>query len=239
MREFFLDENIIYPFKLFGRVHIGCILFALLGLIMVYLKRDDIKKIPIKYHKKIKRVFFWILFLNMTIYYSSKVYYGVYDWKVHLPLHICFISGILFMIYLLKPNRKFFKVIFPFVFVGPLPAIIYPELTSSFDYFVFYQYFISHHIFMIFGLFIFYLDDYKVHFEHLVKSLILGNGIFITMTIFNKVFNTNYIMSTTLPDHILKIYPYLASVWPPLLLEMVAISVLFILYKLFYTKKGA
>lgn len=237
MREFFLDENVIYPFKLFGIVHIGCILLAVIGLFIVYRKREYIKKIPIKYHKVIKRTFFWILSLNMIIYYASKVYYGVYNWKVHLPFHICFISGILFMIYLLKPNRKFFKIIFPLIFIGPLPAIFYPELSSTFDFFVFYQYFISHHIFMIFGLFIFYLDNYKVYFEDLIKSLILGNGIFISMTIFNKIFDTNYIMSTTLPDHVLDRYPHLAVIWPPLLLETVAILVLFILYKVFYTKK--
>ena len=172
---------------------------------------------------------FIILSGNMLLYYGSYIYYGVYDWKVHLPLHFCFISGILFMIYLLNNKKNLYKIIFPLTFIGPLPAIFYPDLTSSFDYFVFYQYFISHHLLMIFSYFILYLDDFTIEFKDTIKTFILANIIFISMFIFNNIFNTNYIMSKKLPDFILNLYPFLRNIWPPIILEITGIVVLFLI----------
>lgn len=236
MREFFLDENIGIPFTLFGKVHIGCILIVLTGLLLIYLMRNRIKNINKKYHKKIKYIMFALLFSNMAIYYGSYIYYGVYNWKVHLPLHICFIAGILFMIYLLTGKRKMYKVIFPLTFIGPLPAIFYPDLSSSFDYFVFYQYFISHHLLMIFSYFILYMEDFKITYNDTIKTFILGNIIFITMSIFNNLFNTNYIMSGGFPDFVTELYPLLNYIWPPIVLETLGIIVLLLIYGLIYIK---
>lgn len=227
MKEFFLDNKIEMPFILFGKIHIMCILILIIGLIIIYKLRHKIKKIKKK--KEIKIIMFLILFLNMIIYYGSYIYYGVYDWKVHLPLHFCFIAGILFMTYLLTNNRKLYKMIFPLTFIGPLPAIFYPDLTSSLDYFVFYQYFISHHILMLFSYFTLYLDNFNITIKDTINTFILANIIFITMFIFNQIFQTNYIMSNKLPDFILELYPFLKNIWPPIILETIGIIVLFLI----------
>ena len=229
MKEFFLDNKISIPFVLFGKIHIICISILIVGLITIYKFRNKIKKIKFKPAKKIKFSMFLILFLNMTIYYGSYIYYGIYNWKVHLPLHFCFIAGILFMIYLLTNNRKLYKIIFPLTFIGPLPAIFYPDLSSSLDYFVFYQYFISHHLLMIFSYFILYLDDFTITNKDTINTFILANIIFVTMAIFNQIFQTNYIMSNKLPDFILELYPVLKNIWPPIILEIIGIIVLFLI----------
>ncbi|MEG2351372.1 MAG: YwaF family protein, partial [Bacilli bacterium] len=110
MREFFLDEKIVNPFKIFGITHFICILIVILGMVLIYRHSSKIKKIVNKL--RLKHIMFIILFSNMAIYYGSYIYYGVYDWRVHLPLHICFIAGILFMIYLINGNPKIYKVSF-------------------------------------------------------------------------------------------------------------------------------
>jgi len=236
VREFFIDENIGIPFILFGDIHIFCILILILGLLSIYLLRNKIKKIKKKYHKKINIIMFLILFLNMAIYYGSYLYYGIYNWKVHLPLHICFIAGTLFMIYLITDNKKLYKIIFPLTFIGPLPAIFYPELSSSLDCFVFYQYFISHHLLMIFSYFILYMKNFKINFKDFIKTFILGNTIFIVMYIFNQVFGTNYIMSEGFPQFVLELYPFLNYIWPPIALEVIGMVVLTVVYGLIYVK---
>lgn len=236
MREFFLDEKPGIPFVLFGKIHIGCVLIVIIGFILIYLLRGKIKNINKKYHKPIRYIMFTILFSNMAIYYGSYIYYGTYDWKVHLPLHLCFIAGTLFMIYLLTGKRNLYKVIFPLTFVGPLPAIFYPDLTSSFDYFVFYQYFISHHLLMLFSYFLLYLEDFNITKKDILKTFILGNIIFITMFIFNTIFGTNYIMSYGFPDFIVELYPFLNHIWPPIVLELLGVFVLFLIYLLVNVK---
>lgn len=235
MKQFFLNQNHTIPFKLGGIIHIGCILFLILSIVMIYKNRERITKIKRK--QLIKNIMFIILIANMLTYYSSYIYYGVYNWKVHLPLHFCFISGGLFMIYLITKNIKVYKVVYFFALMGPLPAVLFPDLTTSFDSFIFYQYFISHHLFIIFSFFVYYLDDVNIKIKDLLATLICANAIFLIMYIFNNIFGTNYIMSQQLPTHVLKLFPFLTGFNSPILiLEITGTVVAFIAYIPVYLK---
>lgn len=236
IREFFLDENPGIPFRLFGSIHFGCLAVLFISLFLIYYYRHKIKCIDMARKNKIRRIMFIILISNMLIYYGSYIYYGVYDIRVHLPLHFCFIAGILFMIYLITRSKKLYHIVFFLTFIGPLPAVIYPDLVSSFDYYVFYQYFISHHLLMIFSYFILYMDDHRITFNHVFWTYIWANVIFIIMMIVNYIFGTNYIMSSELPAHIYKLFPILRKVNPVPVLELVGIIVVMILYIPVYIK---
>ncbi len=236
LREFFLDEKPGIPFQLFGSIHFGCLAVLLIALVMIYKYRNKIKQINSHHKKKIRHIMFAILIGNMLIYYGSYIYYGVYDIRVHLPLHFCFIAGNLFMIYLLTQSKKLYHIVFFLTFIGPLPAVIYPDLVSSFDYFVFYQYFISHHLLMIFSYFILYMDDHTIGLNDVFWTYIWANVIFITMMIVNYIFGTNYIMSNELPAHIYTLFPILRKISPVPILELVGITVVMILYIPVYIK---
>ena len=236
IREFFLDEKPGIPFKLFGGIHFGCLAILIISLIMVYKYRYKIKNIKDENKKKIRLTMFIILISNMLIWYGSYIYYGVYDIRVHLPLHFCFIAGNLFMIYLLTLNRKLYKVVFFLTFIGPLPAVIYQDLVSSFDYFVFYQYFISHHLLMIFSYFILYMDDFTIKLKDVFRTFVWANIIFITMMIINQIFGTNYIMSKELPPHIYELFPIFKKISPIPILEVTGLLVVMIIYILVYIK---
>lgn len=229
IKEFFLDETVGIPFHLFGIIHFGCLFVLALLFVLIYKNRQKIKKIKNK--KRVKLIMFIILMSNMVIWYGSYIYYGVYDIKVHLPLHFCFIAGNLFMIYLLTGYRKLYEVAFFFTFVGPLPAVIFPDLVSSFDSFIFYQYFISHHLLMVFSYFILYMDNFTITYKHAIQAYLYGNIIFITMMYVNEIFGTNYIMSKKLPDHIYNLFPIFYEINPFIILEitgMIVIAIIFI-----------
>lgn len=229
MKKFFLNQNHNIPFELGGFIHIGCIIVLLLAIMIIYKNRQKIKNIKRK--QLLKNIMFGILISNMLIYYFSYIYYGVYDWKVHLPLHFCFISGNLFMIYLMTKSVKIYKTVYFFALMGPLPAVLLPDIKTSFDSFIFYQYFISHHLFIIFSFFVYYLDDIDINIKDLLKSLVWANIIFLIMYIFNSAFGTNYIMSKQLPIHVLNLFPFLTYINNSLLvLEVTGIIVAFISY---------
>lgn len=232
IKEFFLDEQVGISFQLFGVIHFGCLIILILSLIMIYHYRHKLKYLSITKKKKICRLMFLILISNMLVYYGSYLYYGVYDIRVHLPLHFCFIAGILFMIYLLTRWNMLYHIVFFLTFIGPLPAVIYPDLVSSFDSFLFYQYFISHHVLMIFSYFIFYMDDHHITLNSAFWTYMWGNVIFITMMIVNYIFGTNYIMSKKLPDHIYVLFPILQKINPIPILELVGIAVIMLVYVL-------
>lgn len=236
IREFFLDEKIGIPFHLFDMIHFGCLLTLIVSLYLIYRNRHKIQKIAIHKKNKIRLYMFVILFFNMFLYYGSYLYYGVYDIRVHLPLHFCFIAGILFMIYLITKWKNLYHIVFFLTFIGPLPAVIYPDLVSSFDSFIFYQYFISHHLLMIFSYGILYMDDHHITLNSAFWTYIWGNVIFITMMIVNFIFKTNYIMSNQLPEHIYTLFPVLRKINPVPILELVGITVVLLVYSLVFIK---
>lgn len=237
MREFFLDENIIMPFKISGSIHLLCILSVIIGFVLIYKNKDKLEKMNENTKKKITLFIIITMFLNMKIYYIFKIIYGAYDWRIDLPFHFCFISGYLFMYSLLTKSHKLYKIVYFFAFAGPLPAILWPELKSTFDSFVFYQFYISHHFFLMANIFVFYTHNYKMGFNDVKRSFKIANFIFILVIIFNIFFNTNYIMHRKLPEHIIDLYPFLEGFnHPIIILELTGIIILALAYIPIYLK---
>lgn len=237
MREFFIDDVVKMPFTLFGWIHFLCFIITVIGLFYIYINRHKITNLSFRTKRIIEWVIITIMFVNMKLYYIPLLIYNRYDWKEHLPFHFCFIAGYLFMYMLLTNNKKLHRIIYFFAFMGPIPAIIWPDVKSSFDSFLFYQYFISHHFFLLSNFFLFYVYNQKLNFNDLKKAFIYANLIFMIMAIFNFIFKTNYIMSNSFPPHILDLFPFLSKVdYPFIILELVAILMLFIAYLPIYLK---
>ena len=233
MREFFVDDIAGIPFHLFGWVHFLCIAATIVGLFYIYINRNKLSYLSNNVKTKIKLLIIGIMFINMKLYYIPLIIYGRYDWTNHLPLHFCFISGYLFMFALLTNNRKLYKLTYFFAFMGPIPAILWPnsDIKSSFESFLFYQYIISHHFFLIANMFVFYAYSYKFNIRDLQKAFLVANFIFVTMAIFNFVFKTNYIMSDSLPPHIIQLFPFLSKIDHPfIVLEITGMIIMLIAY---------
>lgn len=231
MKTFFVGESPHFLFQLFGPIHITCILLVVIGLYLIYRNRKKIANMDLKVKDRIRIFIVILLFLNMTIYYLSKLYYGTWTWKNDLPLHLCFIAGYLFMYALLTKNWKLYKITYFLSFIGPIPAILWPDLHNSLSSFVFYQQVISHHVFLLSTFFILYA--YQVSFERkdVWKTIITLGIIFGSMSIFNHIFHTNYIFSTGLPEHVLNLYPFLRNLDNPFLLLLGSgIVLLFLAY---------
>ncbi len=227
-REFFVDEH-ISGFKLFGSLHLFLILVVFFGLFLIYHYRNDIAHIKRK--KMVRYLLCLILLSNMLIYYGELIYYGNYTWKTHLPLHFCYISGFSFMYYLLTEKRKVYHIIYFFSFLGPLPAILWPKMVSSFDSFIFYQWIISHHVFLLGSFFIYYMDQFHLEHKDVFHTFLSAQLIFIVMSVFNQIFNTNYIFSSGIPEYMFRLYPILEYFnYPFLLIEVLGIVVLGIAY---------
>ncbi len=239
MREFFVDEVVKVPFQMFGSVHFFITVATIVLFAGIVFFRNEIKKIPDKWKERIRIFILLVLYLNMAIYYNGYAHYGVYNVKVHLPLHLCFIGGFSFMYALLTKNVKVYKFAYFISFVGPLPAMIWPDLKSV-DSYVFFQYIISHHFYLLSTVFIYYLYDIKITKKDMWKIFWITNGIILFMAIFNQTFGTNYIMLKGLPERFLNLYPFLRNLdHPILLLELSGIIGMYISYLFaYYNEKG-
>lgn len=210
MEQFFSNNPNLFHFKLFGFWHILITLLTIIAIVIIIKYQDKIKA-KVKHEKAIRYFIAIVMFLNMTIYYGQKLLAGTYDIRVHLPLHFCFISGYLFMFTLITNNKKLFRIVYFFSFVGPLPAIIFPDLICGPDRFIFWQFVISHHFFITSSIFCLKILDFKVERSDMLKAFITANLVFLAVFIFNHIFNTNYIMTSKLPDHIIKLFPFVKA----------------------------
>lgn len=231
MREFFVDQIPGMQFTLFGPLHNALTFIVILGLYLIYYYRDEIRKISSKNKTILTYSFIIILYFNMFIYYNGFSYYGIYSWKNHLPIHFCYISSFSFMIAILLKKKNWLNVIYFFTFIGPLPAILWPKMVSSFDSFIFYQWIISHHFFLLGSFFFYYMYDLEITKKDFIKVFFVANLVFIGATIFNYLFDTNYIFSNEIPEYVFRLYPFLKSFnYPIILLEVTGMIMALVAY---------
>ncbi len=215
--------------ELFGGVHIALSVIFLLLAVCLYLFADRIRKFG--HFTAVRRVCAGILAVNMLLHYSSRLILGIWRFEEDLPLHICFVVNF-FMIYILLSDNfgGLYRVIYFFTFIGPIPAIIWPDLNYSMDSYTFWQFVISHHVMLLCSLYCLFVLEYKTKMKYIIHSFIIGNTYIGAVWIFNRTFGTNYVMMTELPAQLYEVYPFLDLLHPIIWLELVGIAVLFISY---------
>ena len=230
LKEFFVDANITMPFKLFGKTHLACIIIVILGWIIITLNRHKLRQIPISITRKILLISAIIMLINMIVYNIAFLYFGIFDYKIHLPFHLCFISGYIFMYAIFFKKEKLLKITYFLSVLGPIPAIIWPEFQSTFNSFEFYEYFISHHFFLLISLFAFFALKLKIEKKDVLKTIIIATSILVTLIPFNHYFKTNYIFSSEIPAVVINTIPFIKHFHPIIILLVLAIFIISLMY---------
>lgn len=238
LKEFFVNENPIFLFKQFGLIHNIFIIISLILLIIIYTKRNYIAAIPKEKSRIILKISAYILLLNMIVFTIGFLYYDCFDYKKHLPFHLCFIANYMFIYGILFEKEWILKYTIFLSFIGPIPAILWPDLISTIDNFEFWQYVISHHFFITISFFSYYALNYKVKVKNYIKTIILTNVLMLIMYPFNLVFQTNYIFSTKIPDNVMVLYPWLKHFPPILILEVTGLIISGLIYYFIISKRN-
>ena len=238
LKEFFVNEHPKFLFKQFGLIHNIFSLIPLIVLIIIYLNRNKISKISKEKSKKILKISALILLINMLIFTFGFLYYDCFDYTKHLPFHLCFISNYMFIYGILFEKEWILKYTIFLCFIGPIPAILWPDMISTIDNYEWWQYVISHHFFIIISFFSYYALNYKVNFKNYIIVFIFTNFLMIIMYPFNLIFNTNYIFSTEIPDNVMVLYPWLKYFPPMLTLEVVGLIISGAIYYFIIRKRN-
>lgn len=224
MAEFFIGTN--NRLELFGPLHIAISSVFVLLYIAVFVFRKQLRRFG--HFKAMRYAAATLLLANMLIHYISRLAYGIWSFETDLPLHLCFVANF-FMIFILYSNNKggLYRVIYFFTFIGPLPAMIWPDLNSSYDSYIFYQFIISHHIMLLISIYSLCVLQYETKVRYSLHTLLFGNIGIGAVMLFNMHFGTNYIMMAELPAQLYEIYPFL-DILPPLVwLELVGIAAIY------------
>ena len=187
LKEFFIDEKITIPFKLFGKTHLFLILIIIISFIIIYHNRFKLTNLNIKTKKIITKLIALFLLLNMIILYISALYYHNFNFNTMLPFHLCYISNYFYIYTILFNKEKLFKYNYLLCFLGPIAAIIFFDVPSVLESFNFYSYVICHHIFLIGGILTFYLYPKHIYKKDLLKLFFILNIYFIFMIIYLKL----------------------------------------------------
>ncbi len=238
LREFFVNEEPHFLFRQFGLIHNMFIVLPIIILIIIYLNRNKIASIPLKKSKKFLKISAIILLLNMIIFTVGFLYYGCFDYTKHLPFHLCFIANYMFMYGILFDKEWILKYTIFLSFIGPIPAILWPDMVSTIDNFEWWQYVISHHFFICVSFFSYYALAYKVNIKNYFKVFILTNLLMFIMYPFNIIFKTNYIFSTEIPDNVMVLYPWLKYFPPMITLEVVGLAISGAIYYFIIRKRN-
>ena len=238
LKEFFVDEFITIPFKLFGKTHLFLLTFVLMGLIIIYFNRKRIHMFSKNLKRKIVVLFAIILLLNMITLYISSFYYHSFDYKTMLPLHLCYLANYFYIFAIILNKEKWYSYIYFLSFLGPIPAIIFFDVPSVWETFNFYLYIISHHLLVLIGLFTFYLYPKKINIKHIVKLFVVLNIFYFLMKIFNYYFGTNYFFSEAIPPFIIELLPFLKYFPVVIILEVMEIIIIGVLYSFFRKQYG-
>ena len=216
-------------FDLFGITHIVSVIVVVIAVLLIFKFKD--KLIEFGHFRKIQITMAIIMFMNFVIYYGSRILLGTYDWKIDLPLHFCFVTGFIFMYILITNNKdKLYKVIYFCTFIGPIPAIILPDVSQGVNRYICWQFFISHHVMLIFSVYSLLVFKYNVEKRDIFLTYIVGHIFIILINIFNNIFGTNYIMLTSLPQQIYELLPFTRYLYPIIWLEIAGIISLAISY---------
>lgn len=238
LKEFFVDEVITIPFKLFGKTHLFLIAFVLVGLMVIYFNRKRLYQLSNVLKRRIVVIFAIILLLNMIVLYVSSFYYQTFDYKTMLPFHLCYLSNYFYIIAVILKKENWYSYLYFLAFLGPIPAIIFFDVVSVWESFNFYLYVISHHLLVIMGLCTFYLYPRKVELKHVFKLVVVLNIIYFLMKIFNYYFGTNYFFSQAIPPFIIHLMPFLKYIPVVIILEGMEILILWGLY-LFFKRQAS
>lgn len=216
-REFFSREaDSDSGLELFGGLHLAISAFFLILYAAVIFFRFGLRRLG--HFAAVRRVMAAILFANMLIHYSGRIAIGEWRLSEDLPLHVCFVANFLMMYILITDNkRSLFAVVYYFTLIGPLPAAVFPDLSRTFGGYLFWQFIISHHVMLLFSLYCAFVLEYETTPRHAVYAFLFGNAYVALISVFNRIFGTNYIMLGELPAQLYRVFPFLnalpAFVW--------------------------
>lgn len=224
MAEFFIGSD--NRLELFGPLHIAISAVFILLYAAVFVLRKRLRGFG--HFKAVRIAAATLLLANMVIHYGSRIILGIWSFESDLPLHLCFITNF-FMIYILYTDNKggLYRIIYYFTFIGPLPAMIWPDLRSSYDSYIFYQFIISHHIMLLISLYCLCVLRYETKVRYSLHTLLFGNIFIGAVMLFNMYFGTNYIMMAELPAQLYEVYPFLHALPPLVWLELVGVAAVY------------
>ncbi|MBQ4583735.1 MAG: YwaF family protein [Bacilli bacterium] len=224
MKHYF-GQTSNFSLSFFGPVHLLLILGTILAIFGIYKYRDKLKK-----YKIVKTIIPIILFSNMVIYIAGAMLAGIYDIKIHLPIHYCYITGFAFMYMLIKDKKNWFNMLYYAIFFCTITVIIFQDPNITYDRYEFLLLVISHHFLLLSSFYTLYVLDYPVNKKGYKPFLIYTLIVYLVVFGLNRILGTDYIFNDSFPLFIYDCFPFIKMFPPIVWLFLLSIPLLICAY---------
>jgi len=180
-----------------------------------------------------------LLLVNELGWHFFNIYWGTWDIKTMLPLHICSFTvwGSVYMLFSGNRNVYFYEAMYFLGIGGATQALLTPDAgIYGFPHFRAFQTFISHGLLVIFPLYMTIVEGYRPTLQSFKRVFVITNLYMIFVFFINLAIGSNYLFIAHKPE-----FPTLLDMlapWPWYIIELEAIgfAIFFLIYVPFLLK---
>lgn len=187
----------------YGGIIFSSLLFSLLIYGGVYAQRNSVE---FKY-----RYFLASIFIIREVFLFAFIQHkGLFTLQDSLPLHLCGISYIILIIFLIKPQYFLFEFLLLLSLAGALQSLITPELTHGFSSYFYIDYYFSHAGIIFVPLYAMIVLRMRPRPWSWLKIWVFGHFVLFSVYLINLILDSNYIYLMRAPsvDNVLILRPY-------------------------------
>tara|TARA_Y100000768_G_scaffold281836_1_gene216697 strand:+ start:4584 stop:5228 length:645 start_codon:yes stop_codon:yes gene_type:complete len=182
--------------------------------------------------RKLYKLLKTLLVFNLVIFFSYLTFTGTFNYKTHLPLHLCYLTEIAILFSLFFKKQFFYPIVLLNSFGGGVTGFLNSNLAHDDMLIEHIHLYVSHFNLLLFSLILF-KERFTISKADVINSMTL-NGIILIITIFiNQGLNSNYWFTKSKPPgaNLTNVLPE----WPFYLIVLIAIGMTsyFLTFKLY------
>jgi len=187
------------------------------------------------YHKVndtaiLSKVLKWLLIFNFVSFNSTLLLSGVFDYKTHLPIHLCYLTELGIFLSIIFRS----KILYPWLALnalgGGITGFTNSNLSENALLIEYIHLYLSHFSLILFFIII-YLNKFTISRYEFIQSAIFNALLFFAVCYFNILIESNYWFTMYRPpgSNLAQLLPD----WPGYLLGLISIG----LFSYYFTFK--
>lgn len=177
-----------------------------------------------------------LLIANLVVEQFYNFYTGSWNIQQNIPAHLCSISSILCIIYLLNKNQLLGEFVYYWGLLGGIHALLTPEFNNGIKGYNFYSYFIEHAGLLLVVLYSIVHNGFVPRPKSWLVIFGYSQLVVLSVGILNYAIGTNYMFLREPPS---ANNPFIIGAWPFYLIcfEIAAIAHFWLFYLPFARKR--
>tara|TARA_B100000029_G_scaffold451597_1_gene476279 strand:- start:104 stop:826 length:723 start_codon:yes stop_codon:yes gene_type:complete len=229
VHKYMIEPN---PFIQFGADHIiGSVIFLILWIWLPLYSKENLSK---NSQNRLGIILGFIVMSNYLVWVILEIISGTFDFKLHLPFHLCRFANLAIPIVMIWKKERLFQVLYFWGMSGMLQGAITPDVTHGFPHFHYFRFFIGHNGMVLVLIYAIVVLGFRPSLKGLFDSFIALNLFLILAAVINLVLDSNYFWICAKPPTN-SLLDYLGP-WPwyILIAEFVALLHYFLAFLPFY-----